>query len=318
MIIIAIGQMNLVGRRHRRPGRHLLCRHDAGLGPAGTAGRWSRPWRSAWLAGLANGWLVATTGISAFIITLATLSIFKGINLGITQAQPFYGVPGQREGVRQHDRARPAALAAACRRSWPPWRSGTCSTGCRIGRQILAMGGNRHAAELSGISPLQTIVCGARASRACWRRSPGVMVVARLQIGQPSIGDDWLILSFAAPVHRRCRADRRPCQRRRHGPGRGDRGDHHPGPGPVPDRPVRGAGRAGRPDPAGRSASTAGARSASSGRLGGSEHGAAGARGARHRQVVPGRGGAGPMSPSSSPRARSTRCWARTAPASPR
>ena len=27
-----------------------------------------------------------------------------------------------------------------------------------------------------------------------------MMVVARLQIGQPSIGDDWLILSFAAPV----------------------------------------------------------------------------------------------------------------------
>jgi ribose transport system permease protein len=27
-----------------------------------------------------------------------------------------------------------------------------------------------------------------------------MMVVARLQIGQPTIGDDWLILSFAAPV----------------------------------------------------------------------------------------------------------------------
>jgi ribose transport system permease protein len=27
-----------------------------------------------------------------------------------------------------------------------------------------------------------------------------VLVVSRLQIGQPSIGDDWLILSFAAPV----------------------------------------------------------------------------------------------------------------------
>ena len=26
------------------------------------------------------------------------------------------------------------------------------------------------------------------------------MLVARLQLGQPSIGDDWLILSFAAPV----------------------------------------------------------------------------------------------------------------------
>ena len=28
----------------------------------------------------------------------------------------------------------------------------------------------------------------------------GIMLVARLQIGQPTIGDDWLILSFAAPV----------------------------------------------------------------------------------------------------------------------
>ncbi len=26
------------------------------------------------------------------------------------------------------------------------------------------------------------------------------MLVARLQLGQPSIGDDWLIVSFAAPV----------------------------------------------------------------------------------------------------------------------
>jgi ribose transport system permease protein len=28
----------------------------------------------------------------------------------------------------------------------------------------------------------------------------GMMAVARLQIGQPTIGDDWLLLSFAAPV----------------------------------------------------------------------------------------------------------------------
>jgi ribose transport system permease protein len=28
----------------------------------------------------------------------------------------------------------------------------------------------------------------------------GMIVVARLQIGQPTIGNDWLIMSFAAPV----------------------------------------------------------------------------------------------------------------------
>ncbi len=43
-------------------------------------------------AGLFNGVIIAFTGISAFIITLASLSVFKGINLGITEAQPFYGV----------------------------------------------------------------------------------------------------------------------------------------------------------------------------------------------------------------------------------
>ena len=62
---------------------------------------WGLPAPLALVAALAVGWLAARqwlaggakTGISAFIITLASLSIFKGINLGITRAQPFYGVP---------------------------------------------------------------------------------------------------------------------------------------------------------------------------------------------------------------------------------
>ena len=45
------------------------------------------------LAGMASGFVIARTGITAFIITLAGLQIFKGINLGITEAQPFYGIP---------------------------------------------------------------------------------------------------------------------------------------------------------------------------------------------------------------------------------
>jgi ribose transport system permease protein len=69
----------------------------------------------------------------------------------------------------------------------------------RIGRQILAVGGNSHAAELSGISIFQTTVW-AHGLSGLLAALGGVMVVARLQIGQPSIGDDWLILSFAAPV----------------------------------------------------------------------------------------------------------------------
>ena len=66
-------------------------------------------------------------------------------------------------------------------------------------RSILAVGGNAHAAELSGISAARVVIV-AHALSGFLAAMAGVMLVARLQIGQPSIGDDWLILSFAAPI----------------------------------------------------------------------------------------------------------------------
>jgi len=113
------------------------------------------------LAGMANGYIIARTGISAFIITLASLQIFKGINLGITKAEPFYGVP---DIVKQFGNTAvfgpipwlvvPMLIAAFG--LWYLFRR------LRIGRYILAMGGNRQAAELSGIDTVGTVVsiCG--------------------------------------------------------------------------------------------------------------------------------------------------------------
>jgi ribose transport system permease protein len=68
-----------------------------------------------------------------------------------------------------------------------------------LGRFILAVGGNTHAAELSGISVRHTVIA-AHAISGLLAALAGVALVARLEIGQPTIGDDWLILSFAAPV----------------------------------------------------------------------------------------------------------------------
>ena len=59
------------------------------------------------------------------------------------------------------------------------------------------------------------------------------MLVARLQLGQPTIGDDWLILSFAAPVIGGVALDRRPRQRRGHRSRGGDRRHHHAGARPA-------------------------------------------------------------------------------------
>ncbi len=197
MIIIGIGQMNLsVG------GIGGL----AAISFAGMMQVWALPPPLAGgaalaigiLCGVLNGYLVARTGISAFVITLATLSIFKGVNLGVTRAQPFYGVPESVKAFGNTTFVHPlpwlilptiivVALVWYILNRQPS------------GRQMLAVGGNANAAELSGISVFATVV-RAHALSGFLAALAGVMLVARLGLGQPTIGDDWLILSFAAPV----------------------------------------------------------------------------------------------------------------------
>jgi len=149
-------------------------------------------------AGAATGFVIARTGISAFIITLAALQIFKGINLGITEAQPFYGVPQVVKDFGNFAMIGPVPwlvlpMAIVSVAMW------YLLNRMRVGRYILAVGGNRTAAELSGINVAATVIWAFAISGAL-AAVAGMMLVARLQIGQPTIGDDWLISSFAAPV----------------------------------------------------------------------------------------------------------------------
>ncbi len=197
MIIIAIGQMNLaVG----------AIGGLAAISFAGLMQVWGLPVPVAAvvalvigaIGGAINGAFIAGTGISAFVITLASLSVFKGINSGITRAQPFYGIP---ESVKAFGNGTVAGPL--------PWLmvptivvvllTWFLLQRLPLGRAILAVGGNRHAAELSGISVGRTVIA-AHAISGLLAALAGIVLVARLQIGQPSIGDDWLILSFAAPV----------------------------------------------------------------------------------------------------------------------
>ena len=142
---------------------------------------------------------MAISDIQAFIfITPATLYIFNGITLGITKAQPFYGIP---DGVKHFGDAiliGPIPVIAVptvmvvIGMIW-------MLTRMRNGRHILAVGGNAHAAELGGVS-VKASVIWAHALSGVLATIAGMIIVARLQIGQPTIGNDWLITSFAAPV----------------------------------------------------------------------------------------------------------------------
>lgn len=149
------------------------------------------------LCGLINGALTVGTGINGFIITLATASAFTGINFGITESIPFYHpaaglvVFGQgRWGAIPHILVVPVAaallLALVLARTVP-------------GRQMLAVGGNLNAAQFSGISSARAIVT-AHVLSGLLAAMAAILAVARLGSAQPTIGQDWLLLSFAAPI----------------------------------------------------------------------------------------------------------------------
>ena len=149
------------------------------------------------LAGWINGLLIVKTGINGFIITLATASAFAGINLGVTRSIPFYKMPAS---VVAFGTARiaifpflliaplivTALMALLFARTAP-------------GRHLLAVGGNAHAAGLSGISKDRTIIL-AHVLSGLLAAGAAILAVAQLGSAQPTIGSDWLLISFAAPI----------------------------------------------------------------------------------------------------------------------
>lgn len=195
-VIIAIGHMNLaLGATG--------CLVAVAFG--GAMQVWGLP---VWLAvpfgllvgtacGFVNGWLTHRSGLTSFIITLATLSIFKGVSLGVTEAQPFYGVA---DSVKAFGSDRWGPLPETLLVALPIVVGVAVFLGRMVpGRQMLAFGGNPSAAELSGISRARMVILAHTLSGAL-AAVAGMMSVARLQLATPTIGDEWLIASFAAPV----------------------------------------------------------------------------------------------------------------------
>jgi ribose transport system permease protein len=149
------------------------------------------------LGGLINGFLTAGTGINGFIITLATGSAFTGINLGLTESRPFHGIPPEFVAFGDmHWGFIPALL-------WPPLTVAPLLAlflyRLESGRRLLAVGGNPHAAELSGIRPGNMVVL-AHAISGALAGLAAILAVSQLGAAQPEIGSTWLLISFAGPI----------------------------------------------------------------------------------------------------------------------
>jgi ribose transport system permease protein len=156
-------------------------------------------------AGLANGVLIARAGIPPFIATLGMLNVAKGLALVISGLKPIYfndtpsfnqGAMGSVVGTVLPGFPIPnvvlvmfgAALLASV------FLSRTI-----LGRYTFALGSNEEAARLSGVNVRRWKVsvytlCGAFAGLA------GVLIAARLNSAQPSLGLGYELDAIAAAV----------------------------------------------------------------------------------------------------------------------
>ncbi|MBP1933308.1 ABC transporter permease [Ammoniphilus resinae] len=152
------------------------------------------------LCGLLNGLIITrmgATSVSSFLATLATSSVFLGLNMGITNAQPFYNIPasytflgnGKIIGIPM---IMIITLIIAALLGFVFKYTG-------LGRQILALGGNLKCAELSGILVQRTVLI-THVISAVLASVAAILLVARLTSAQPDIGNDWMLFSFAAPL----------------------------------------------------------------------------------------------------------------------
>lgn len=201
MVVLSIGQMNLaVG---------------AIGGMVGVASGWLMEvvglpvWAAAGLGvalgaatGWLNGWLVTRTGINSFVVTLGMGSVVTGLVFILTRAEAFRDLP---RAYTQFGKARlievgwleisplfAVAVAATV-------AIGLLYRGTALGRRLLATGANERAARLSGV-PVDRVVRTAHALSGLLAGLAGVMLVSRLGSALPSVGEDWLLPSFAAPI----------------------------------------------------------------------------------------------------------------------
>ena len=67
------------------------------------------------------------------------------------------------------------------------------------GRNLLATGASPLAARFSAL-PVNRTVIGAHSLSGALAGVAAILLVSRLAVGSPAIGQDWLLTSFAAPV----------------------------------------------------------------------------------------------------------------------
>lgn len=147
--------------------------------------------------GLVSGLAVSKLEIPSFIITLAMLGIAVGIAYLITAGNPILGFPNTFQQLGQGKIGRipyAAILAFIILLATQLMLNHT-----RLGRHMLAVGGNREAAEMSGI-PVGRVKASALVISGLFSGIGGLILASRLNSGFGGNGSSDLINVIAAAV----------------------------------------------------------------------------------------------------------------------
>ncbi|CAH1671455.1 MAG: ABC transporter permease [Chelatococcus sp.] len=149
------------------------------------------------LVGIVNGLIITRFRISAFITTLAMLSVTAGLALNLAGGVPILGLPPAFGRIAYQywlGLPIPVLLAAVTLIIAELTLRYT-----RLGRHICAVGGNEEAARLSGIHVervrvIAYAICGLTAAIGA------IILTARVSSGQPTLGATLPLESIAAVV----------------------------------------------------------------------------------------------------------------------
>lgn len=151
------------------------------------------------LLGLINGFFVSYVGIPSFMMTLAMLTIASGLATFVNDGKQIFDVPDVLEqiskvGNRVFGIPVVGLIAAVVLLGGHIILAYT-----RFGRQVYMTGGNREAAEMSGVNTKRVImlvmmISGLTAGMA------GMLFIGRLHAANPAGGQNMLIDTIAAVV----------------------------------------------------------------------------------------------------------------------
>ncbi|MCC7023421.1 MAG: ABC transporter permease [Thermomicrobiales bacterium] len=151
------------------------------------------------LIGVLNGYLVAYVGIPSFMMTLAMLTIARGLSVFVSGGKPIFEVPPllrQLGSVSSQVFGIPvigifAVLVLIL--------GEFILTYTKFGRYVYMTGANREAAEMSGVNTRQVVMMSLVISSVTAGLT-GLLFIGRLSSANPSAGEDILISTIAAVV----------------------------------------------------------------------------------------------------------------------